>query len=307
MAPAPSPRLPCPCRPLFALFLCPHAPRWLLTDEGPLRPPSPAAERQPGPGASRAAAGGDGAAAVTWRGSRRWAAAPPPPARRRGSRSWSSPPCRAAGRPRDGRLSVSRAAGARRGGKRPCWPGVPRGEGGLRRGGGRGRARRRGAAAKRAAAAARAPSPQAAVLAARERGGGAMRPLPLGRLREGKGAVPGPPRHARASLSAARARGSSALRPRGGRRAASGGVGSCGCRTGRDLPFRPLEKRGKAAAAGFPPRGTAALPPSREPVSLWDPPGSHLLTCVGLSLLEALLRSPPVLGRLPLMKKQPCF
>lgn len=56
-------------------------------------------------------AGGDGAAAaVTWKGNRRWAAALPPPARRRGSRSWSFPPCRAAGRPRSGRLSAERGA-----------------------------------------------------------------------------------------------------------------------------------------------------------------------------------------------------
>lgn len=64
MAPAPCPRLPSPCRPLLALFLSPHAPPRLLADEGPLKPPSPAAVRQrrPGPGPPRAGGEGGGMA-----------------------------------------------------------------------------------------------------------------------------------------------------------------------------------------------------------------------------------------------------
>lgn len=103
MAPAPSSRFPSPCRPLFALFLFPPSmPRdgsWLTRGPSSRRAPRRCGSPAPAPLGAAEGRGGDGAAAVTWRGSRRWAAASPPPARRRGSRSWSSPPCRAAGRP----------------------------------------------------------------------------------------------------------------------------------------------------------------------------------------------------------------
>lgn len=101
----------------------------------PLPPSAPTprgAPRRPSP-----AGGGDGSAAGgTWTASHRWAAAPPPPppAQRRGSRSWSSPPCRAAPRcprvpqPR-GRRPAGREAAmlARRAARGAGRGGAPRG------------------------------------------------------------------------------------------------------------------------------------------------------------------------------------